>query len=389
MSVDGVSGDVPTAGDVLLGRYRVEELIGAGGTGIVLAATDLQRDRKVAIKLLRRALESDELRTRFAREATAIGRIESEHVVLVLDAGALDDGSPYMVLEHLDGRDLARVLEEDGPLPVEEAVDCMLHVCEALRRAHAAGIVHRDLKPANLFLTRRPDGSPLVKVVDFGLSKFLDRSLTAADGRPHDVTRARDVLGSPRYMAPEQLRSARDVDGRADLWSVGAVLFRLVTGRYAFEAEGNVKATVAVLAGEPLALCSVAPQAPRELEAVVARCLEKDAARRFQTADELRAALLPFASEAMRRALLEREPGPEAPPLPLASDVAAPADGRRASLASGLLLGALALLAGVVVVAKLSVTAPAPRTSAGAPPPPAASPLPPSKVTLDAAAPSP
>ena len=159
-----------------------------------------------------------------------MGSIESDRVVLVLDAGALPDGAPYMVMEYLDGRDLARVLKEDGPLPIADAVDCILQVCEALRHAHAAGIIHRDLKPANLFLTRRADEDAVhVKVVDFGISKILDRNLTA-DGARHEVTAAYEVLGSPRYMAPEQLKSSRDVDGRADLWSVGVVLFQPLSG---------------------------------------------------------------------------------------------------------------------------------------------------------------
>lgn len=312
-------GGLPIAvGDVLLRKYRVDGLIGEGGTGVVLAATHLQLEQRVAIKFLRRALETDDLRTRFEREARAIGRIESEHVVAMLDAGALDDGSPYMVMELLDGRDLARVLKEDGPLPVERAVDCMMQVCEALRQAHAAGIVHRDLKPANLFLTRRTDDAVRVKVLDFGISKILDRSLTAADGKPHDVTSAYEVLGSPRYMAPEQLKSSRDVDGRADLWSVGAVLFQLITGRYPFEAENNVKATVAVLTAEPQRLCALAPHAPRDLEAVVARCLEKDVARRFQTAEELADALRPFASERARDSLDRIHDASDAPNLQIA-----------------------------------------------------------------------
>jgi serine/threonine-protein kinase len=318
-SSDTSLGGLPiAAGDVLLRKYRVERLIGEGGTGIVVAATHLQLEQRVALKFLRRALDSDELRTRFEREARAIGRIESDHVVLVLDAGALDDGAPYMVMEYLDGRDLARVLKEDGPLPVEQAVDCMLQVCEALRKAHAAGIVHRDLKPANLFLTRRVDDDGVhVKVVDFGISKILDRRLTD-DGKPHEVTSAFDVLGSPRYMAPEQIRSSRDVDGRADLWSVGAVLFQLVTGRHAFDAEGNVHATVAVLSGEPQRLCALAPHAPRELEAVVARCLEKDVTRRFQSAIELADALRPFASDRAKESLDRIQRAKEAPNLRIA-----------------------------------------------------------------------
>lgn len=297
-------GGLPiAAGDVLLKKYRVERLIGEGGTGIVLSATHVQLEQRVAIKFLRRALESDELRTRFEREARAMGKIESDHVVLVLDAGALDDGAPYMVMEYLEGRDLARVLKEDGPLPVEDAVDCMLQVCEALQQAHAAGVVHRDLKPANLFLTRRDDDDAVhVKVVDFGISKILDKKLID-DESPHEVTTAFTMLGSPRYMAPEQVKSSKDVDGRADLWSVGAVLFQLITGEHAFAAEGNVQASLAVLTAEPRRLRAHAPHAPEGLEAVVSRCLTRDVAARFQSASDLADALRPFASERARESL--------------------------------------------------------------------------------------
>jgi serine/threonine-protein kinase len=266
----------------------------------------VQLEQRVAIKFLRRALDSDELRTRFEREARAMGKIESDHVVLVLDAGALDDGAPYMVMEYLDGRDLARVLKEDGPLSVERAVDCMLQVCEALSLAHAAGIVHRDLKPANLFLTKPDDdedeNAVHVKVVDFGISKILDKKLTD-DGKPHEVTTAFTMLGSPRYMAPEQVRNSKDVDGRADLWSVGAVLFQLISGQHAFAAEGNVQASLAVLTGEPQSLLALAPHVPPELDVVVKRCLTREVDERFQSATELAEALRPFASDRAKDSL--------------------------------------------------------------------------------------
>src|SRR6476620_8403728 len=156
----GTLGGIPLdVGDVLAKKYRLERLVGEGGTGVVVAARHVQLERPVAIKFLRTALASDEIRLRFEREARAIGQIESEHVVLVLDVGTLDDDhSPYMVMEYLEGKDLSRTLKEDGPLSVEESVDCILQVCEALQGAHAQGIIHRDLKPANLFLTRRDDG---------------------------------------------------------------------------------------------------------------------------------------------------------------------------------------------------------------------------------------
>ncbi len=320
----GTLGGIPVeAGDVLAKKYRVERLVGEGGTGVVLAATHLQLEQKVAIKVLRTALASDEIRLRFEREARAIEKIQSEHVVLVLDVGTLADGAPYMVMEYLEGRDLARVLKEDGPLPVEDAVDCVLQVCEALAEAHAVGIVHRDLKPANLFLTRRPDGGPHVKVVDFGISKILDRKLLGDVTSAREMTRAHTVLGSPRYMAPEQVRDSKDVDARADLWSVGAVLFQLVSGQHAFEADTNVQASVKVLSAEPQSLTEVAPHVPPELEGIVRRCLSKDRAARFQTAAELAEALRPFASDPTRDSLERLRLAREAPSVRIALPVGA------------------------------------------------------------------
>ena len=332
-------GGLPiAAGDVLSKKYRVERLIGEGGTGIVVSATHVQLEQRVAIKFLRRALASDELRTRFEREARAMAKIESEHVVLVLDAGTLDDGAPYMVMEYLEGRDLARVLREDGPLPIEEAVDCILQVCEALAQAHDLGIVHRDLKPANLFLTRRAEDDTVhVKVVDFGISKILDKKLIE-DDKPHEVTSAFTVLGSPRYMAPEQVRNSKEVDGRADLWSAGAVLFQLVTGQHAFDAETNLQASLAVLSTEPRSLRALLPHAPAGLEDVVQRCLTKDVSLRFQTARELADALRPFASDRARESLDRIETAKQAPSLHIAlgiSSTSTPPAPRPHALASG------------------------------------------------------
>ena len=317
----GTLGGIPLdVGDVLAKKYRLERLVGEGGTGVVVAARHLQLERDVAIKFLRTALASDEIRMRFEREARAIGQIESEHVVLVLDVGALDDGhAPYMVMEYLEGRDLAKILKEDGPLSVEDSVDCMLQVCEALEGAHQQGIVHRDLKPANLFLTRRDDGGPHIKVVDFGISKILDPKMI--DSGPKEMTKAFTVLGSPRYMAPEQLRNSKDVDGRADLWSLGAVLFQLLSGKPAFDADNNINVSLAVLTKEPPLLRTHAPHAPAELEAIVNKCLTKDRAGRFQTAGELADALRPFASDHTRESLARLEQAKKEPSVNIALNV--------------------------------------------------------------------
>ncbi len=324
----GTLGGIPfDVGDILAKKYRLERLVGEGGTGLVVAARHLQLERVVAIKFLRTALASNEIRLRFEREARAISQIESEHVVLMFDVGALPDDSPYMVMEYLEGRDLAKVLKEDGALSVSDAVDCALQVCEALQEAHAQGIIHRDLKPGNLFLTRREDGGPHVKVVDFGISKILDEKLLSGDKGPKDMTSAFTVLGSPRYMAPEQLRNSKDVDGRADLWSLGAVLFQLVTGKPAFDATNNIHVSLAVLTKEPPLLRSLAPHAPPELEMIVNKCLTKDKAGRFQTAAELADALRPLASDRTRESLERLQQAKELPSLNMAIGV--PSEGER------------------------------------------------------------
>jgi serine/threonine protein kinase len=173
----------PGPGDILASKYRVERILGIGGMGVVVAATHLQLGRPVAVKLmLPEAAASTDAAARFIQEARAAAEVQSEHVVRVLDVGSLDDGSPFMVMEFLRGTDLARVLRTHGPLPVVDVVGYILQACDAVAEAHSLGIVHRDLKPANLFLTSRPDESPLVKVLDFGISKL--HPLRALGGAP-------------------------------------------------------------------------------------------------------------------------------------------------------------------------------------------------------------
>jgi len=274
-------------GKVLANRYELESLVGEGSTGLIVRARDRATGGRVAVKFLRPSLVTDELRLRFGREARAIGALRSPHVVAVIDAGT-DADLPYMVLEHLEGDDLRKLLAREGRLPIADAVTCMMHVCEALADAHARGIVHRDLKPANVFVTRR-DGALFVKVLDFGVSKILDREVLAPDD-DEEVTRAQTAIGSPRYMAPEQIRSSRDVDGRADLWSVGVVLYELLTGGPAFPGQ-SVSVVYGVLHNEPAPLLSKRPDCPPALAAVVERCLRKDRAERWSSAGELAAAL--------------------------------------------------------------------------------------------------
>jgi eukaryotic-like serine/threonine-protein kinase len=273
-------------GDVIDGKYELEWTIGAGGMGLVVAAWHKLLDRRVAIKFpLPELRQGTEGRGRLLREARACARLRSEHVVRLLDVGALADGSPYVVMEYLIGRTLAERLREDGPLPTGEAVDAIVQACEALEEAHLSGIVHRDLKPSNLFETHRFDGSRVVKVLDFGIAK------TAVPAAGDELAATRGAMGSPGYMAPEQLRSTRDVDERADIWALGVSLHELTTGDL------------------PPARAEVLRRQAPGLERIVQRCLEPDPARRFAKARDLAAALAPFGGPVSRGISARLTPG--------------------------------------------------------------------------------
>jgi serine/threonine protein kinase len=285
-------------GDVLAGKYRVERVLGAGGMGVVLAAYHLELDERVAIKLLSKDMADDgEAVARFQREARAAVKIKSEHVTRVFDVGRLESGAPFIVMEHLEGRDLGAWLDQDGPLPVPLAVHFVLQACEAIAEAHALGIVHRDLKPSNLFCVERRDGTRSVKVLDFGISKMSPRTSSRPDV---GMTRSRAFLGSPHYMAPEQLRSSRQADPRSDIWSIGIVLFELVAGKPPFGGEEMPEIVINIASTEPPPLASLRPDAPPELASVIGRCLEKDPDRRFSNVAELAVALADFAPEGAR-----------------------------------------------------------------------------------------
>ncbi|AKT38817.1 serine/threonine-protein kinase [Chondromyces crocatus] len=270
-----------TPGTVIAGKYRVERLLGKGGMGQVVAAEHLELRERVALKLLLpECLESGQALARFLHEARAAAKIKGEHVARVLDAGKLDTGVPYIVMEYLDGQDLAAVLVSEGKMPVRDAVELVLQVCEAIAEAHTVGVVHRDLKPSNLFLTRRPDGSAMVKVLDFGISKTIRRDGEEAPVSLH-MTRTRQVLGSPLYMSPEQLTSARSVGPTADIWSLGAILFELVTGAPPFAAPTMSELRQQILFEPAPSLRLQRPDAPRRLEKIIHRCMEKDPANRY------------------------------------------------------------------------------------------------------------
>jgi eukaryotic-like serine/threonine-protein kinase len=258
-------------GQVLLEKYRIDRVLGEGGMGVVVAATHLTLGTPVAIKFLRDDFSGrGDLAARFLREAKAAVAIQSEHVARVLDVGTLASGAPYMVLELLDGVDLGVELARLGRIPVDDAVEYVLQACEAIAEAHGKGLVHRDIKPSNLFLSRRADGSPLVKVLDFGIAKAMETSESAPN-----LTATGSTIGSPMYMAPEQIRSARTVDARADVWSLGIVLHELIAGRTPFAGETSGAVFAAIAADAPTPLRQHLATAPKDLERVILRCLEK------------------------------------------------------------------------------------------------------------------
>jgi len=259
--------------------------------GVVLQAVHVELGQRVAIKLMLRELATHpECVARFMREARAAARLQNEHVVRVTDVSRLDSGEPYMVMEYLSGRDLSDVLEKEGPQPIAATVDRILQSCEALAEAHTAGIVHRDLKPANLFLVERPDGSSVVKVLDFGISKAVG----LGDAQEPAVTATNSLLGSPAYMSPEQIRSAKYVDARTDLWALGVTLYELLTSCNPFESESMVSLIARIAVDSPDTLRVRRPDVPPDLERAIFACLEKDPARRPQTVADLARAFVRF-----------------------------------------------------------------------------------------------
>jgi serine/threonine-protein kinase len=277
-------------GDILAGKYRVEQVLGVGGMGVVVAAFHMQLGQRVALKfLLPQGLANTQVVARFEREARAAAQLRSEHVARVIDVGHLENGGgPYIVMELLGGTDLSDLLIARENLPEDEAVDYVIQACEAIAEAHALGIVHRDLKPKNLFVTQRVDGTPLVKVLDFGISK------TKADDL--SLTGTTEVIGSPNYMSPEQLRASREVDARSDIWSIGAILYELLGGRVPFVAETLTQLCSMVLTEPPRPLEELRPDVHPELRRVVDKCLQKRPDDRFSNVGELAMALAPFAT---------------------------------------------------------------------------------------------
>jgi serine/threonine-protein kinase len=290
---------LPSAGDVFAGKYAIERPLGLGGMGAVFLARHLELDERVALKVLLPATTagapSGEAAARFIREARAAIKIRNEHVVRILDVGRLE-GAPYIVMEYLEGSDLARLLDDHGCLPIDDAIEYVVQACEAIAAAHAMGVVHRDLKPANLFLARTSDGHPCVKVLDFGISKIQGSSDGESTGKNPALTSTTTVMGTPCYMSPEQLRSTRDVDARADIWSIGAILHALLTGTPPYDGESNADVSAKIIRDLPTPVRQLRSDVPTELEAIILRCLEKDRDRRFPDVAELAQALAAVAA---------------------------------------------------------------------------------------------
>ncbi|WP_441286016.1 serine/threonine-protein kinase [Sorangium sp. KYC3313] len=280
-------------GELIAAKYRVERVVAIGGMGVVLAARNEDLDQKVAIKILRQdALANQEAVTRFLREARTAARLSGEHVARVFDVGTTETGVPFMVMEFLTGLDLQQVIDTHGPLSIQDAVDYVLQALEAVAEAHAAGVVHRDIKPSNLFLAEHADGTRHIKVLDFGISKGQGLDSPAEPG----LTSTKQVMGSPGYMSPEQMMAPRTVDGRADVWSFGVLLYTLVTGEPPFQGE-TVAAVMANILHQPVPrLRDKRSDAPATLERIVSRCLERDVSERYANVGKLAQALEPLGS---------------------------------------------------------------------------------------------
>ncbi|MCX5744192.1 MAG: protein kinase [Proteobacteria bacterium] len=322
--------------------------------GVVVRATHLQLGEAVAIKVLREGSLDDDARLRFLREARAAGKLRSEHVARVMDVGTLENGEPYMVMEYLEGTDLAAILDRRGRLPLGQACDYLLQACLGLAEAHRHGIVHRDLKPANLYLCERSDGTPLLKLLDFGVSKrTLEDEVR--------ITQTQAFLGTPAYMSPEQMRAATSVDARTDLWSLGVMLYELVEGRRPFAGDNLVELVMKVTS-EPIPPLTVAH--PPGLVPVITRCLAKEPADRYPTVTALAADLAPFAQDPAAAgrivAQIARILGRDATPVPSSVAAVPPPTSRTIPSRIVVVVGsALAVLGIAVAVAVVTRDAPA------------------------------
>jgi eukaryotic-like serine/threonine-protein kinase len=341
-------------------KYEIERELGLGGAGVVVGARHRELDERVAIKFLLPGPQNDKTLARFRREARAASRVKSEHVVRVIDVSSTGAGVPYIVMEHLEGVDLERMLLQspDGQLPIRDAIDFILQACVALAECHRVGIVHRDLKPSNLFCVEGSDGRSLIKVLDFGISKLVSATIDNA------LTGQHTMVGSPRYMSPEQFESSAEVDRRTDVWSLGVILYELATGEAPFVDDTLLKIWNKVKTGNAKPIGELRRDAPATLSPVVLKCLEKEPDQRYANVGELAKALLPFAPEeskavvdrilrivdATGNATLESSAPPQQrPEEPTVESIRSPTPARRKGFWGAALLAAV--LAGALVLA--------------------------------------
>lgn len=283
------SGGILAPGELVAERYRVGRIIGAGGTGIVYEAQHIGLNRPVALKVIRPDIARDSsVWRRFSREARALGALHNKHVVRILDYGTLDSGLTYLVMDRLEGSDLRRLIQAEGPLPPQRAVDYVIPVCSALADAHRLNIIHRDIKPENIFLSEIRACEPTIKLLDFGVALFLD-----------DVAQCTLIapgMGPPLYLSPEQLQNPSAVDQRTDIWAVGLLLYELLAGRSPLWGLDASQTYLKIVQGPLPRIEQLCPWLPVELGAVVHHCLQVDPTQRPQSADELIIALEPFCS---------------------------------------------------------------------------------------------
>ncbi len=291
-------------GDLLAGKYRVERILGEGGMGVVVAAHHELLDQHVAVKLLYQDIADREAQSRLLLEARACAKLQSEHVARVIDVDTGADGLPFIVMELLEGADLCQIADARGALPRWLVADYILQALEGLAHAHSRGIVHRDLKPSNLFLANRADGSQVLKILDFGISKSSDPAPDRGGERKRSMqlTGGEAVLGSPPYMSPEQVRSPKTVDARTDIWSLGVVMYELLTNSMPFGGTQMNETFAQILERDPQPLRNIVSTIPEGLERVVMRCLSKNRDHRFADVGELARALVAYGSGAWTQA---------------------------------------------------------------------------------------